>query len=483
MNIDLLIGGQATPAKARGTFERLNPVTGGLATVAAAADVDDANYACQIAAEAFPVWSQLGPSKRRDHLLKAAEVFSSRTDEFIHAMVAETGATPMWAGFNVMLATNILREAAGLATQMKGETIPSDRPGKLAMGIRQPAGVVLGIAPWNAPIILGVRAIAAPLALGNTVILKASEQCPRTHHLIVQTLHDAGIPAGVVNVVTNKPADAAAVVGALIAHPAVRRINFTGSTEVGRKIASLAGQHLKPVLLELGGKAPMVVLDDADLDEAVNAAAFGAFFNQGQICMSTERLIVSEKIADAFVAKLRDKAASLTVGPPTEAGVHIGAMVGLEPAQRLEMLTKDARDKGAHVALGGAPVTGVIVGPTIIDKVAADMKLYREESFGPIVAVIRARDDEHAIELANDTDYGLSAAVFSQNIDRALNAARRIRSGICHINGPTVQDEAQMPFGGMGASGYGRFGGSAAIAEFTDLRWVSIDTGHQHYPF
>ena len=213
-------------------------------------------------------------------------------------MAAETGSTAIWAGFNCMLAAGMVREAAAMTTQITGEVIPSDMPGSLALGYRQPVGVVLGIAPWNAPVILGVRAIAMPLACGNTVVLKASEMCPGTHRLIGEVLQEAGLPPGVVNVVTNAPKDAGEVVDALIAHPAVRRINFTGSSRVGKIIAKRCAEYLKPVLLELGGKSPLIVLDDADLDEAVNAAAFGAFANQGQICMSTERIVVDEKIAD-----------------------------------------------------------------------------------------------------------------------------------------------------------------------------------------
>ena len=219
-------------------------------------------------------------------------------------MADETGATEAWGRFNVTLAAAMLREAAALTTQVVGEIIPSDRPGVTALALRQPVGVVLGLAPWNAPVILGVRAIAAPLACGNTVVLKGSEICPHTHRLIGEACRDAGLGEGVVNVVSNAPADASRIVEALIAHPTVRRVNFTGSTRVGRQVAELAARHLKPALLELGGKAPLIVLDDADLDEAVAAAAFGAFMNQGQICMSTERLIVDETIADAFAAKL-----------------------------------------------------------------------------------------------------------------------------------------------------------------------------------
>ena len=282
-------------------FERRNPVTGDIATRAPAATIDDAARVADAADAAFPAWSGLGPNARRAVLIKAAAALEAKADAFVEAMMGEIGATEGWARFNLMLAAGMVREAAALTTQIAGEVIPSDKPGCIAMALREPVGVILGIAPWNAPIILGVRAIAVPLACGNTVVLKASEQCPRTHSLIVEAFAEAGFPAGAVGLVTNAPADAPEIVGALIDHPAVRRINFTGSTAVGRIIAKRAAEHLKPVLLELGGKAPLIVLEDADLDEAVKAAAFGAFMNQGQICMSTERIIVVDAIADAFV--------------------------------------------------------------------------------------------------------------------------------------------------------------------------------------
>ena len=285
MDIGLLIAGEDRPAEDEARFERLDPYTGAVATRPAAASVADARAAVEAAAAAFPAWSQTGPGERRALLLKAADIMASKVEEFTRLVVEETGGTPPWAGFNVMLASNMLREAAAMTTQIGGEIIPSDKPGTLAMAMRKPAGVCLGIAPWNAPVILGTRAIAMPLACGNTVILKASEMSPGTHRLIGDVLVEAGLPKGAVNVVTNAPADAAKVVETLIAHPAVRRVNFTGSTAVGRIIAELAGRHLKQALLELGGKAPLVVLDDADIDAAVNAAIFGAFMHQGQICI------------------------------------------------------------------------------------------------------------------------------------------------------------------------------------------------------
>lgn len=478
----MLIDGKDVFASDGATFERRDPVTGHVATRAPAATTEDAKAAADAAAAAFPAWSELGPNERRSLLLKAADLLLAKSDEFADVMMRETGSTVAWGHFNVKLASDMLREAASMTTQITGEIIPSDKPGCLAMAVRQPVGVVLGIAPWNAPVILGVRALAMPLACGNTVILKASEICPGTHRLIGEVLREAGFPKGVVNVLTHAPADAPKLVESLIAHPAVRRINFTGSTRVGRIIAETAARYLKPVLLELGGKAPMVVLDDADLDEAVNAAAFGAFMHQGQICMSTERIVVDEAVADEFVARLAAKATSLSAGDPRKGDFVLGSVVSRESAERLDLLVKDAVAKGAKVVAGGN-IEETFVAATVLDGVTPDMRIYAEESFGPIVTVVRVRGIEEAIRVANDTEYGLSASVFGRDISRALSVAKRIESGICHINGPTVHDEAQMPFGGVKASGYGRFGGKAVIDEFTELRWITIETGPGRYPF
>lgn len=480
--INLLIGGKSRPATGHAAYQCRNPISGEVASTVSAATVEDAIRAADAAAAAFPAWSALGPSERRARLNKAADILASRAEEFTQLMMAEVGATAGWAGFNVMLAASMLREAAAMTTQISGEVIPTDKPDNLAMAFRQPVGVVLGIAPWNAPVILGVRAVAMPLACGNTVVLKASEMSPGVHHLIGTCLSEAGLGDGVVNVVTNAPQDAQVIVEALIGHTAVRRINFTGSTRVGRIIAQMAAKHLKRVLLELGGKAPLVILDDADLDEAVNAAAFGAFMNQGQICMSTERIVIDEKVADAFIEKFVAKAKSLPCGDPRKGNVVLGSLVGELPAQRVNSLIGDAIAKGAVIAAGGV-APGTILPATIVDRVTPAMRIYGEETFGPIVTVVRVSGVEEAVRVANDTEYGLAAAVFGRDIARALGVAKRIDSGICHINAPTVHDEPQMPFGGTKASGYGRFGGKAAIDEFTELRWITIQTGHRHYPF
>jgi len=423
--------------------------------------------AAEAASAAFTNWSNTGPNARRLLLNRAAEELEARADAFVATMAEELRASEPWARFNVMLGAGMIREAAALTTQISGEVIPSDKPGLLSLALREPVGVVLGIAPWNAPVILGCRAIATPLACGNTVILKASERCPRTHGLIVEAFTAAGFTEGVVNIVTNELAEAGAVVGALIDHPVVRRINFTGSTAVGRIVARRAAEQLKPVLLELGGKAPLIVLEDADLDEAVKAAAFGAFMNAGQICMSTERIIVVEAVADDFARRFAEKAASMPVPA-------VGQQIDEAAEGSARALIEDALAQGART-IASEPAT-------VIDGITPEMRLYRDESFGPVVGIIRVADEEEAIRVANDSEYGLSAAVFTRDAARGLRLARRIRSGICHVNGPTVQDEPQMPFGGVGSSGYGRFGGKAGIEAFTELRWITIAGEPGHYP-
>jgi acyl-CoA reductase-like NAD-dependent aldehyde dehydrogenase len=480
VEVSLLIGGASRPAGDGRSYQRRHPVTGEVVSTVAAATLEDADAAVAAAQAAYPAWAALPPGERRRRLLAAADGLAARSGEFV-ALAGETGAMANWYGFNVHLAANMLREAAAMTTQIQGEVIPSDVPGSFAMALRQPCGVVLGIAPWNAPVILGTRALAMPLACGNTVVLKASEQSPGVHRLIGQVLQDAGLGDGVVNVVTNAPEDAPAIVERLIANPAVRRVNFTGSTRVGRIVGELSARHLKPAVLELGGKAPLLVLEDADLDAAVAAAAFGAYFNQGQICMSTERLLVDSRIADAFVERLAAKVRTLKAGDPSAPDSVLGSLIDASAGTRIKALIDDAVGKGARLVCGGG-LDGSILQPTLLDGVTAEMQLYAEESFGPVAVVIRAEGDEALLHLANDSEFGLSSAIFSRDTARALALAQRVESGICHINGPTVHDEAQMPFGGVKASGYGSFGSRASIEHFTQLRWVTLQTGPRHYP-
>ncbi|HQZ13262.1 MAG TPA: aldehyde dehydrogenase [Devosia sp.] len=477
----LLIDDALAPASDGGTFDRHDPVLRSVATRASAASVKDALRAANAAARAFPAWSQTSPSERRACLNRAADLLLARQDDVTDAMISETGATRGWAGFNCALAASMLREAAAMTTQISGEVIPADTPGSIAFAMRQPCGVVFSMAPWNAPVILATRSVAMPLACGNTVVLKASELSPRTHGIVGEVLSQAGMPKGTINVIHTRPEAAPEVVEALIAHHAVRRVNFTGSTRVGRIIAENAARHLKPCLLELGGKAPLIVLDDADVDRAVAAAVFGAFFHQGQICMSTERLIVDETIADEFVEKFVARAAAIRAMDPRDPDCVVGAMITESAAQRVKGLIDDALAKGAVLRAGGRQ-EGVFLDPAVVDRVGPGMRIYEEECFGPVATIMRVSGDDEAISIANDTDYGLAAAVHSRDVARALGVARRLETGICHINGATIQDEPQMPFGGVKASGYGRFGGKAGIEAFTELRWITIETGAAHYP-
>lgn len=471
----LFINGEACAAQGNATFTRLNPINDAVASTAPAAGLIDATHAADAAAAAFPAWRDTTPGERRRLLLAAAERLEERREQFIATMNAETGATAHWAGFNVHLGAEILREAAALTTQIEGQVIPSNIAGNLAMATRQGAGVVLGMAPWNAPIILAVRAIATPLACGNTVILKGSELSPATQGLIIDALAAAGFPAGVVNYLTCAPQDAPAFVETLIAHPGIRRVNFTGSTPVGRIIAQTCAKYLKPVVLELGGKAPLLVLDDADITQAAAGATFGAFANAGQICMSTERIIVEERIAEAFIAALVKRVNALPDG-------LLGSVVEMKTVERCNALIDDALAKGATLLTGGK-AHSTQMSATLLDGVTPAMRIWHEESFGPVKAVIRARDEQEAVRIANDSAYGLSSAVYSRDTARAWNVAQNLQTGICHINGPTVHDEAQMPFGGTKDSGYGRFGGRAGIHEFTELRWVTMQTQPRTLPF
>ncbi|HAI96985.1 MAG: dehydrogenase [Cycloclasticus sp.] len=485
MKTQLIINNEAVDASNGATFERLNSLTGKLVTQGAAATVADANKAADTAATAFKTWSETGPTERRLLLLKAADLLESKTNDFIQAMAAEVGASALWAGFNVMMAAGLFREAASLTTQIQGETIPTDKPDTLSMTFRQPVGVVLSMAPWNGPIALAARSIAYPIACGNTVVFRASEVSPKTHMLVVDACLEAGLPPGVLNVITHASEDAADITEALIAHPAIRRINFTGSTRVGRIIAQQAGQHLKRCLLELGGKSPLVILDDADIDEAVKAAIFGCFLYQGQICMTTGRIVIDEKIADEFVEKFNIAAQKLTMGNPAVEGNEqciIGPLVDASSGARLNSIVEDAVEKGATLVTGGA-ADNASMPATILDHVTSDMRAYHEESFGPVISIIRIKDDEQALFVANDTEYGLSASVFSQNFPRAMKIAKKIESGICHINSATVNGEAQAPYGGTKSTGYGRFDGRAVIDEFTELRWLTVAPNQVHYPF
>lgn len=480
-SINLFINGVDVPAASGKTFTRSDPFSGVLVSTAAAAAPADVELAVEAAAAAFPNWSATSPGTRRARMFQAAERLLEASEAIVATMVKETGAAKSWAAFNVKLGCDLLREAGAMTTQLTGDVIPSEKAGCLSIASREPWGVCVGMAPWNAPIVLFVRAFAMAVACGNTVVVKSSELCPATHYLITKAVSEGVFPPGVLNLISHASEDAPEVVQSLIAHSAVRHINFTGSSHIGRIIAKQAGELLKPVLLELGGKSPILVLEDANIDDAVNAAIFGSFMHQGQICMATGRVIVVDKIADAFIERFAKRALGLEAGDPN-GGAALGAMISEASVERVDKLINDAVAKGAQRKSGGMK-KGAVMDATVLDHVTPEMDIYRAEAFGPIAPVIRVRDDEEAIRVANDTEYGLSAAVFSQDISRALTVSRRIESGICHINGPTIQDEAQIPFGGVKSSGYGRFGGRGGVEAFTYSRWITIETKEPHYPF
>jgi acyl-CoA reductase-like NAD-dependent aldehyde dehydrogenase len=478
-----VIDNQKLDASNGKTFQRVDPLTAATVSVGAACSVEDAIRAAESSQRAFGAWSRTGPTERRRILLAAADALEAKMAQFCSVMAEEIGASQLWAQFNVGASANLLREAAALTTQIKGETIPTDKPGALSMTLRQPVGAVLSIVPWNGPVILGARAIAYPLACGNTVIFKGSESSPRTHALLAEAFYDAGLPAGVLNFLISAPEDASAVTEALVAHDIVRRVNFTGSTKVGRMIAQTCASHLKRCLLELGGKAPFIVLEDADIDGAVNAAVFGAFLYQGQICMSTERFVVDEAVAEQFVSRFAQRVRSLETGvPSTTPGCVIGPMIGQGSVQRINHLLDDAIGKGADIVAGGLAETA-LMGPTLVDRVTREMSIYDEETFGPVTTIVRVKGAEQALQVANDTAYGLSSSIFSRDVTRALELASRLDAGCVHINGATVQNEPQAPYGGMKKSGYGRFDGSAVIEEFTEVKWVTVEPSNQPYPF
>lgn len=479
----LLIAGEQQKSAKGETFADVNPFDGEVtATVAAAAAVD-ATLAIDAAEAAFESWSQTPPSERRNVFLRAADLLERRTDEVVGLFAKETGGVFGWAMFNVALTANILREAGAAATYPLGEVLATDDPDALSMGIRQPAGVIAAFSPFNAPLILGTRAVAVPLAVGNTVVLKASEEAPLlAGYLIADVLGEAGLPAGALNVITATPTDAQEVTTALIEDRRVRRVNFTGSTRVGRIVGELAARNLKPAVLELGGKNSLIVLDDADLDYAVDAVAFSAYVNAGQVCMAADRVIVENGVVDEFTTRLARRAEALATGDPADPRTVIGPVINTAAANRIADLVDEAVGQGAVISTGGGRPDGASYRPTVLSAVTSGMRIYHEEIFGPVCTVIPADDADHAVAIANDTPFGLSAGVITQNAPLGMNMARRIHSGLIRVNDQPVDDEPMAPFGGVQDSGYGRFGGRAGIEAFTETRWMKVLHSPRKFP-
>ena len=476
------IGGEWVDAS-DGTFDDRDPFTGDVVARVASAGREDARRAIEAAAAAFPAWSQTPPAERQRVFLKAADILESRTEEVVGLLARETGCSFGFGMFQLHFVPGLFRQAAALAYAPLGQVLPSDVPGTFAMALRRPVGVVGAIAPWNAALILSARSIAAPLALGNSVVLKPSEWSPVSGGLLWgEIFTEAGLPAGVLNVVAHAPGEAGPIGDELVEHPAVRRINFTGSTATGRKLAEAAGRQLKRVVLELGGYNPLIVLADADLEYAVNATTFGAFLHQGQICMSARKIIVERSIADDFVSRLAEKTKTLKAGDPKEQDTIIGPLINEQALETVRTRVEDAVAKGAKVLAGGEAV-GPVFQATLLADVPADSDFAREETFGPVAAVEVVDSADDAVARANATSYGLSAGIITSDADRGLELAQQIDSGIVHVNDQPVADEPQMPFGGVKDSGFGRFGGQAVIDEFTETRWVTVKSAPHPFPF
>ena len=480
---DLLIGGSWATATGGRTYESLDPFTGEPACRAAAASASDVTQAVDAAQAAFASWSSRSPSDRCRLMLACIEAIEARSAEISEAVTAEMGGPAGWGHFNIKLLSDKIRYAAMSAYEgLTGEAIPSDDAGRTALAVRKPVGVVASIVPWNAPVLLVGASVPSALVLGNTVVMKASEQTPRTHGLVAQCFIDAGLPDGVMNLISSAPQDGPDVVEALISHHRVRRVHFTGSTKIGKIIAEKAAASLTPVVLELGGKAPAIVLADADLDRAVSAAAFGSFANTGQGCLATERIVVDRSVAEEFCRRLAAVAQSITYGDPRDEATVLGPLINQNAVVHVRELVQDAVAHGAEVIAGGVE-DGPRFAPTVISGVTPEMRAYREESFGPIVTVVPAEGPEEAVRVANDNNYGLTSAIFSRDVTLALVLAQRLNAGMCHINGATLDDEAQMPFGGVKNSGYGKSGGRRGLEEFTDLQWITIEgRATPHYP-
>ncbi|KAK1749358.1 Aldehyde/histidinol dehydrogenase [Echria macrotheca] len=485
----LFLDGSYQPSSDGTTFTVKNPMTGSVLYDCASASVDDYSAAIDNAHQAFQKWSRTGPSTRRMVFLKAAEIMESYVDGDAPELLSqEVSATKHWIKVNIHSTAGLFRETAGLATHIKGEIVPADRPGTMIMVERQAVGVVFAISPWNAPVNLTARAIASPLICGNTVVLKPSEFSPKCQNLVVRALTAAGLPPGCLNFLPTSPERTPQVTEYAVKHPKVLRVNFTGSDRVGRIIAGWASTVLKQCVLELGGKAPVLLLEDADIEDAVEAVVFGALANNGQVCMSTERVFVHRSIAGEFKNRLVGRVQALKTGNHLQdPEVSISGLFTPASAARVLEMVNNAVEGGATLLTGDLRVSGpnkTIMAPHILEGVKPEMDVAYKESFGPVMVLFEFDTDEEAIALANSSDYSLCASVFSRDVFRALEVAKQVRAGSCHINGPTVYVEATLPNGGTGGgSGYGRFGGMAGVEEFTERKIITMAKPGMKFPF
>ncbi|MGA1153661.1 MAG: aldehyde dehydrogenase family protein [bacterium] len=464
-----------------GTFADLNPSDNSVWATIPDGGRSETRSAIEAAQEAFYEWAEMPFTHRANHLLKVAEIWESRIPDFVAAMQSEGGG---WVGkgkFEGGYVAEVFRAAAAMTYGAIGEVLPSEH-GKFSTAVRYPMGVVAVISPWNFPGILSSRGFAFPLAAGNTIVLKPSEDTPYCGGLFfAEVMEEAGIPKGVFNVITCSRENVVKMGDELIENPRVKGVSFTGSTQVGRSIAAKCGAYLKKCCVELGGKDSLIVRADADMERATQAANFGSFMHQGQICMSVEKVLVQRSIFNEFLEKFVARAARLKVGNTADPENVIGPLINDRQVDRVKSQLEDALAKGAKVELGGK-IEGRFVYPTILTGVTPAMLVYQDETFGPVVPVIPFETDEEAISIANDTEYGLSSGIITADEEKALQMARQLETGMCHVNCSSVNDEPNVPFGGTKASGLGRHGGRWSMETFTDTRWITLERGGRHFP-
>jgi len=458
-----------------------DPYTGETLTEIVLADGHDVGDAYAAAHKAQFAWAQALPAQRASVLVRCATIIETRREEIVGWLVRETGSTRIKAEGEWLWTHAMTLEAASFAHRAAGDILPIDIPGKESRVYRQPVGVIGVISPWNFPLYLSQRAVAPAIALGNTVVLKPAQDTPVAGGLLLAKLYEeAGLPGGVLNVVVGASSE---VGEALIKHPVPRVIAFTGSTAVGRRVAALAANSpiVKRVALELGGNSPFVVLDDADIGQAVRAAIFSRYFHQGQICMSANRIIVDTSVHDEFVERFAAHAGSLKTGDPKDPKIAVGPVINRRQLERMIGYMEASRAAGARQVLG-APPQGLVLPPHVFAGVGNQMPIARHETFGPIAAIISVTGEEHALRVANDTEYGLSSAVFTRDDARGLRFAKALQAGMSHVNDGTVNDSPNSPFGGEKNSGLGRYGGEWILREFTTEHWITVQHKPRRYP-
>jgi aldehyde dehydrogenase (NAD+) len=475
----MYIGGEW--ASCNSTFADYNPATGDVWANIPDGTKADVTAAIEAAAAAQAEWAALPHPQRAGYLLKVADILEKRRQDFIDVLVDEGGS---WVGkgmFEIGYVAGLYRAAAAAAYQVTGEILPSEH-GKISMAVRQPLGVVAVISPWNFPLLLSSRGLTFALAVGNTVVLKPSEETPVAGGLLIAELFaEAGLPPGVFNVITCSRENVEKVGDELISNPLVKGISFTGSTAVGRHVASKAGYLLKKAALELGGKDALIILEDADMERALNTATFGCFMHQGQICMSVERIIVDQAVAGEFTERFVDKVKTLKVGNPREMANTLGPIINQKQLDKIHSQVTEAVAQGAELLTGGT-YEGLFYQPTVLTRVKPEMRVFQEETFGPVAPIVTVNGVEEAIAVANDSEYGLSAGVITRDEKKGLSVVQRLQTGIAHVNDSSVNDEPHVPFGGVKNSGLGRHGGRASVEAFTELRWLTLERGGRHFP-